>query len=122
MEVMMRSLDIALGDTPPGSGAHGGSGGGTEDDPNFPRQALRSQGLLAIAFGFALGITFMIFFGIFNRLPELAPFVEKAFWENFANLWFSFLYGFVCGTILAVIYNLLVLRRLNLFGLESSAD
>ncbi|GEM_PF-1782360 len=118
----MRSLDIALDQPPPGGGATGGSGGGTEDDPNFPRQALRSQGLLAIAFGFALGITFMIFFAIFNRLPELAPFVEKAFWTDFDHLWFSFLYGFVCGTILAVIYNLLVLRRLNLFGLESSAD
>ena len=33
-----------------------------------------------------------------------------------------FLAGFIVGTITAGIYNLLVVRRVNLFGLESSMD
>jgi hypothetical protein len=119
----MRAIDIAI-DPPSQTGGTGGSGGGTEDDPNFPRIALRSQGLLATAFGFAFGLTFMLFFAIFrvfgasNPQGTMARFVA----EINPNLWLSFLYGFISGTVIAVVYNILVMRRLNLFGLESNAD
>ncbi len=103
----------------------GGAHGGTEDDPNFPRVVLRSQGLLATAFGFAFGLTFMLFFAFFrvfgakaNPNGTMARFVA----EINPDLWLSFLYGFIAGTAIAVVYNILVMRRLNLFGLESNMD
>jgi hypothetical protein len=36
--------------------------------------------------------------------------------------WQVFLFGFFGGTLISAIYNLLVLRRLNLFGLDSGTD
>lgn len=96
-------------------------GGGPEDDPRFPRIALRSQGLLTLAFGVALGIAFMIFFALLRWSTPTGPVAEFVAHVN-PNLWLSFLFGFVGGTVMAGIYNLLVLRRLNLFGLESNLD
>jgi hypothetical protein len=93
-----------------------------EDDPRTPKIILRSQGLLAFAFAVALGITFMLFFGLFRIAGapngELADFVANLG----LNLWMSFLYGFIGGLAIAVVYNLLVIRQLNLFGLEGGAD
>ncbi|MDZ7288917.1 MAG: hypothetical protein ONB44_03985 [candidate division KSB1 bacterium] len=114
---MASQLDIA----PEGTTGGGGSGGGPED-PRSPQIVLRSQGLLALAFGFALGITFMIFFGIFRLFGAPAEALKEFVAHVNPNLWLSFLYGFIGGTVVAAIYNLLVVRRLNLFGLESSAD
>src|SRR5574341_46652 len=94
-----------------------------EDDPRTPKIVLRSQGLLALAFGFALGITFMIFFGFF-KLAKLYPssklaalFHVSGEMSNFVSdlglkLWMSFLYGFIGGIAIAVVYNILVVRRL----------
>ncbi len=93
-----------------------------EDDPRTPKIILRSQGLLALAYGLALGITFMIFFGIFRLIGaptgELSDFVSNLR----LNLWLSFIYGFIGGLAIAVVYNILVVRRLSLFGLEGGAD
>jgi len=38
------------------------------------------------------------------------------------NLWLSFIYGFVGGTLLAVIYNLLAIHHAQLFGLGGDPD
>ncbi|MDZ7362577.1 MAG: hypothetical protein ONB46_17915 [candidate division KSB1 bacterium] len=92
-----------------------GSGGGdppAEDDPRFPRFGLRAQGLLAIAFGIALGLAFLLFYFILR--VRAATFIDGLH----LTAWWSFVYGFIGGFVIAVIYNMLVLRRLNLFGLD----
>jgi hypothetical protein len=96
-------------------------GGGPEDNGSRSVSSLGSQGLLALAFGFALGLTLVIVYFIFklsffpeninSLLPELAR-------GNFLTAVYYFLFGLVPGTILAALYNVLVLRRLNLFGME----
>lgn len=99
----------------------GSTGGGPEDDPRSPRLALRSQGLLTLAFGFALGLAFMVLFFLirsFGPTGAIWAFVDQA---NL-NLWKTFLTGLIGGTITAGIYNFLILRRLNLFGIESNLD
>lgn len=93
-----------------------------EDDPKTPKIVLRSQGFLALAFGLALGITFLLFFGLFRLIGApggtLADFVV----DLGLNPLRSFFYGFIAGLSIAVVYNLLVVRRLSLFGLEGGAD
>jgi len=96
-----------------------GSGGGDPppvDDPRIPKAGLGAQGLLAIAFGFALGLTFLLFYFILHA--RAASFIDGL------NLtpWLSFIYGFIAGTIIAVIYNILVVHRINLFGLDHYTD
>ena len=96
-------------------------GGGPEDDPLSPRLALRSQGVLTLAFGFALGIALVV---LFRLIAWLRPSVTLPTFSNdtLLNLLFLFLFGFISGTLVSGIYNLLVVRRLNLFGLESRLD
>jgi hypothetical protein len=117
----MPPLNISLDPyTPPGSG-----GGGPEGDPGYPRVALRAQGLLALAFGFALGIALVVLLWLLpwflqssNNAPpnNVKAFLDQLLW------WKVFLFGFIGGTLISAIYNMLVVRRLNLFGLESSVD
>jgi hypothetical protein len=99
---------------------HTGSGSGGdppgEDDPRLPRLGLGAQGLLALAFGFALGLTSLLFYFILRE--RAADFIA----DLQLTPWLSFIYAFIIGTVIAVIYNLLVLRRLNLFGLDYYAD
>ena len=98
-------------------------GGGPEDRSSKSVSSLGSQGLLALAFGFALGLTLIIVYFVFKlsffprEINTLLPDLDAG---NFMNLVYYFLMGFVPGTILAMIYNVLVLRRFNLFGLEQS--
>ncbi len=105
-----------------GQSSGGSPGGGPEDDPNFRGVALRAQGLLTLACGFALGIAFMLFFWLIRSFGTPTGVVRDFVDHVNPNLWFSFLLGFLGGTLLAAVYNLLVVRRVNLFGLESSAD
>ena len=97
-------------------------GGGPDDDSRFPSRTLRSHGFLALAFGFALGLTFMVFFGLFHVFGTpgsgLANFVS----QTNPNLWLSFLYGFLGGTLMSAIYNFLIFRRFNLFGTDRNMD
>lgn len=93
-----------------------------EDDPRTPKIILRSQGLLALAFGFALGVTFMLFFGLFRLIGPPNTILQNFVASMQINLWMSFIYGFIGGSTIAVVYNILVVRRLSLFGLEGSAD
>jgi hypothetical protein len=101
-----------------------GSGGQLpcEDDPKTPKIVLRSQGLLALAFGFALGATFMLFFGLFRLVGAPSGALSLFVADLRFNLWLSFIYGFIGGLTIALVYNLLVVRRMSLFGLEGGAD
>ena len=100
------------------------SGGGPDDPTRGGQVFIRSQGFLMIAFGIALGLTLMLLFWILNRNPALIhDFGDLiTFVSDFSNIWKSFVYGLVGGIILSGIYNLLVVRRLNLLGLESALD
>jgi len=93
-------------------------GGGPEDDPRFPRGGIRVQGYLSVAFGFALGLTFLAFLGILQIIQ--APSAFAAFAGS--DPWLTFIFGFIGGTLFSLVYNILVVRRLNLFGLESASD
>jgi hypothetical protein len=99
---------------------HGSSGSGdpppTEDDPHFPGSGLFTQGLVTLAFGLALGAAFMLLFWFVRAFGAPTGKVADFVAEIHPNLWFSFLAGFVGGTLLSAIYNLLVQRRINLFG------
>jgi len=102
---------------------HGtGGGGGPEDDPRFPALALRSHGFIALSFGFALGLTFMIFFGLFRLFGAPTTGMTSFVSDVNPNLWLSCLYGFIGGTLISAIYNCLIFHRLNLFGLDRNAD
>jgi hypothetical protein len=100
----------------------GKGGGGPDEDIRYTSRTLRSHGFLSIAFGFALGLTLVIFFGLF-RLYDDPPFGLKA-WvaQVHPNLWFTFIIGFIGGTLLSAIYNFLIFRRINLFGLDRNLD
>ena len=97
-------------------------GGGPDDNNQFPTRTLRSHGFLALAFGFAMGLTFVIFFFLFRITG--APTSDLARWVSSINpnLWFSFIFGLIAGTLLAGIYNFLIFRRINLFGLDRNLD
>ena len=94
----------------------GKGGGGPEDDPRTGTITLRSEGLLTLAFGLAMGVALAALFWL-GRRTLTAPNIFQQF-----QPWQAFLAGFIVGTITAGIYNLLVVRRVNLFGLESSMD
>ena len=102
---------------------HGSSGGrGPEDELRQRQVTLRTQGFLALAFGFALGVTVMILFCLFRIFGAPTISLESFVMQVHPNLWLGFLYGFIGGTLLAGIYNLLVVHELHLFGLESDQD
>ena len=98
----------------------GQGGGGPEDEPRSRARTIQSNGFLVLAFGFALGLTLMLFFLLFRvfgaPFTDLTNFVQKI---N-PNLWLSFLAGFIGGTLVSAIYNLLLFRRLTLFGLDKN--
>jgi hypothetical protein len=102
---------------------HGSAGGrGPEDELRQRQVTLRTQGFLALAFGFALGITLMVFFCLFRIFGAPTAGLESFVMQVRPNLWLSFLYGFIGGTLLAGIYNLLAVHELHLFGLESDQE
>lgn len=105
-----------------GTTGDGYSGPPPEDDPNFTGVLMRSQGLLTLAFGFALGVTFMLLFWFVATFGSPTGAVQQFLSQVNPNLWLSFAIGFLGGTVLAGIYNLLTVRQLNIFGLESSLD
>ncbi len=115
---MARSLNHI---SPGKEGSSSGGGGPEPGDPRSARIALRSQGLLTLAFGFALGIALIALFLLITwlRPTVMLPTFSS---DTLLNLLFLFLFGFISGTLISGIYNLLVVRRLNLFGLESSLD
>jgi nitrate reductase gamma subunit len=100
-------------------------GGGPEEDPRYPENIERTQGLSIIAFGFAFGFAFLLFFGlvevflphgysdtVIDFVYSIKPLIGIAF----------FVYGFICGVIIAAVYNTLVIRRLLISGIERGRD
>jgi len=126
---------------PPRSSGKGG--GGPEDDARDAINNLRSYGFIAAWFGLALGITLVILYLMLLALKPQGP-LEKLYPEGVVkinqisapaapdtdnssrslvtNLAYIFIFGFAAGTLIAVIYNVLVVKRINLFGLESNLN
>ena len=109
----------------------GRGGGGPEDDPRHSAKAIRTNGLSVFAFAIALALVFAMFFGVFEAYlhPEIDESASTldGFLKLIASVepeeWYAYiLYGFFMGAAIAGIYNLLVVRRINIFGMESSAD
>jgi hypothetical protein len=102
----------------------GKGGGGPDEDTRFSSVQLRSHGFISIAFGIAFGLTLMIFFGLFALLKQNAPFGLYESWviHTNPNLWYTFLIGLIAGILLSAIYNFLIFRRLNLFGLDRNVN
>jgi hypothetical protein len=97
-------------------------GGGHDINPKFPERELRTHGFISIALGFSFALTLCILFILF-RLAATAPLGLENwvnhFWPNF---FITFLVGFICGTLVAMIYNVLIFHRLNVFGADSNRD
>lgn len=93
-------------------------GGGPEDESRIALYQARVQGFIVIICGFAVGLTLLILslllnqYNLFNNMPTIKA---LAWWE-------VFLIGFIAGTIFSIIYNLLIVRRFNLFGYEREVD
>ncbi len=100
------------------------TGGGSDDDSQFPVRTLAQHGFLALAFGFALGLTLIVFFLLFKYSGwiSLPTIVTNWVGNVHPNLWYSFLIGLIGGTLLSGIYNFLIFRRINLFGLDRNLD
>ena len=112
----MRSfLHISPDETPPKGG------GGPDVNDEITSQKLRSHGFMTLAFGVALGLTFMIIFGLFRLIGAPSAGLTAYDSEN-SNLWLSFLYGFVGGLFISIFYNMLVFRKLKIFGMERHLD
>ena len=113
----------SLLDVSPGLGAPPPGGGGPEGEGQSGNDIVRSHGVLSLAFGFAAGVALLLIYLIIYlgslsaAIVNLLPGSSLAF-----NLLICFVTGFVCGTIISVIYNLLIIRRLNLFGLDRNVD
>jgi hypothetical protein len=97
-------------------------GGGPESYSPQGTSRLRAQGFLALALGFAAGLTLVLLFLFFRLVGAPTPGLQLFVSQINPNLWWSFLVGLIGGTLLAAIYNLLVIRHLNLFGLDSRLD
>lgn len=119
----MPRLTIAPGTEGEGGGPVGGARD-PNDDIRLPERMVQSRGFLALAFGFALGLTLMILFlllrwvGFTNLVPALADFLSHIH----PNIWFTFLFGFILGTLFSAIYNFLMFQRINLFGLDREVN
>jgi putative flippase GtrA len=98
-------------------------GGGPEGEGQSGNDIVRSHGLLSLAFGFALGVALLVLYLIIY-LANLSPVILNMLPGSslVADLIICFIVGFVCGTIISIIYNLLIVRRVNLFGIDRGLD
>ncbi|MBN1407615.1 MAG: hypothetical protein JW956_07500 [Calditrichaceae bacterium] len=102
-----------------------GKGIGPEDNSHYPQNATKQQGFLVSAFGLALGFTLVILY-LLLRIPYL----PEKFIEFMPTFWGSIVYsiivyftgGIVVGCLLSILYNLLLHKRFELFGIEHSID
>lgn len=103
----------------------GGTGGGPEDNARYPQIAAKEQGFLAIAFGLALGLTLIVLFLLLRipYLPDSLTGILPIFWGSILySIGVYFISGLVIGSVLSVIYNLLLHKRFDLFGLDHSIN
>ena len=101
------------------------SGGGPEEDPNHPVNAARTEGFHVLPFGIALGLMFLLFFGFFNSfLPRPGIDIWSRFVFSFEPMlgMVYFIYGFIAGIAIAAVYNVLVIHKLFLHGIERGRD
>ncbi len=102
-------------------GFDGGSagGGGPDEDPRRAEQSVLAHGLVALAFGFALGLTLLLFAAFLKLFTNPAnPIVRPLSSLAGANLLVLFVIGLVAGTVMAGVYNMLVYRKTTLFGVD----
>ena len=107
------------------TGSTGGTGGGPEDNSRYPQIAVKQQGFLAIAFGLALGLTLIVLYLLLRipRLPETFTLFMPTFWGNvFYSIITYFVGGVIIGSVLSIIYNLLLHKRFDMFGIEHTMD
>lgn len=102
-----------------------GGGGGWDEDPRHPQQAVQSHGFVALAFGAALGLTLGLFYYLLGALEHARPLLSNlwqtgadADWKNFLTFLCIFVTGLIFGTLLSAIYNVLLFKHFNLFGDE----
>ena len=114
----MRSFDVSA--DPVG----GVGGGGPDEDLRFRSIQIRSHGFVALAFGVALGLTLAILFVVIYAfepdVPKITEWAHKG--RPIFKFFLCFLYGIIAGTLISGIYNMLVFRKLNIFGLERNMD
>lgn len=120
----MRTIINISPDEEPTSGGGAPSGGGGEDVPRLLRGSIRTQGFLTLAFGFAMGAALILLSILITNLGISGPVTDvlTVAPPSPGNFAWVFLAGFVGGIVISLVYNMLVVNRLNLFGLESNAD
>jgi len=91
-----------------------GGGGNWDEDPSHPERNLQSHGFIALAFGMAMGITLMVFSFLAEKLN--IEFVKSC------GCFKMFLIGLIGGTLIAVLYNMLLYRHFNLFGSDQQMN
>ncbi len=110
--------DFYIAAEPGGEGSEGnsgGSGGGPDDPGNFTRRAIQIHGFITLLFGFALGLTLVIMHWLLG-LGWLGNPLSLS-WISNGDAWTLFVVGFIGGSLFSAFYNMLMFRRLNLFGL-----
>jgi H+/Cl- antiporter ClcA len=95
----------------------GSSGGGPRPEPDRPIESvLRSRGFFIIYFGIAMALTLTILYLLL--LDSGIDFLSSFHNYPGERWWLAPILGFLGGLLVAFFYNLFVLRRLKLFGLE----
>jgi hypothetical protein len=100
----------------------GKTGGCPEEDPRYPQSVLPSRGFSVLAFAFALAVTFLFIFAVVDILKSGGAVLTN--FEQFVlavkpEFWLTYIiYGAITGALISSIYNLMVVKNLNLFGLE----
>lgn len=103
----------------------GGKGVGPEDNTRYTQIAAKQQGFLAIAFGLALGLTMVIIYLLLQipTLPLSMAGLLPTFWgSSIYSIVVYFVGGLIIGSVLSIIYNLLLTKRFDLFGIDHTMD
>ncbi len=94
-------------------------GGGPDEDPRRAEQSVLTHGLVSLAFGFALGLTLLLFWAFLQLFRNSSNTIAKQFNSvAIADWWVLFIIGLVLGTVIAGVYNMLVFRKNMLFGVD----
>lgn len=97
-------------------------GGGPEDENRNALYQFRMQGFIVIICGFALGLTLLILAALLKKFGTSLQFLNNLVNDTTLKWWKVFLIGFIAGSVFSLIYNLLIVRRLYLFGYEREVD